>query len=65
MNATDKTQALKHYTALAAKATGRTFRCRIARMNGGAIQTMTYIGPVDRIPAGWSMVMRRVVGGAK
>lgn len=40
-----------------------TFRIRIARMNDGAIQTVTYIGPIDRIPAGWSMVMRRVVGG--
>jgi hypothetical protein len=42
----------------------RTFRCRIARMNDGAIQIVTYIGPVDRIPAGWSLVMRRVVGRA-
>ena len=41
--------------------TARTFRCRIARLRGGFIQTMAYIGPVDRIPAGWSIVMRRVV----
>jgi len=40
----------------------KTFRCRIARMNDGAIQIVTYIGPVDHIPAGWSLVMRRVVG---
>jgi hypothetical protein len=40
----------------------KTFRCRIARMNGGAIQTVPYIGPADRIPAGWRLVMRRVVG---
>lgn len=39
----------------------KTFRCRIARMNDGFVQTMTYIGPFDRIPAGWSLVMRRVV----
>jgi len=39
----------------------RTFRCRIVRLIGGAIQTMTYIGPVDGVPAGWSIVMRRVV----
>jgi len=41
-----------------------TFRCRIARMNDGAIQIVTYIGPAHRIPAGWSLVMRRVVGRA-
>jgi hypothetical protein len=39
----------------------KTYRFRIARMNGRAIQTMTYIGHFDRIPAGWSLVMRRVV----
>jgi hypothetical protein len=38
----------------------KTFKCRIARMNGGSIQTMNYIGPMDGIPAGWSIVMRRV-----
>lgn len=38
-----------------------TFRCRIVRMRDGFVQVMTYIGPVDRIPAGWSLVMRRVV----
>ncbi len=37
----------------------KTFRCRIARQVGQAIQTLPYIGPVDRIPAGWSIVMRR------
>lgn len=57
----DKQRALEHYTALAAQAGARTFRCRIARLNGGAIQTLTYIGPFDRIPAGWSLVTRRVV----
>jgi hypothetical protein len=40
--------------------TNRTFRCRIARMNDGAIQTMSYIGPMDGVPVGWSIVMRRV-----
>lgn len=33
----------------------KTFRCKIARADGFK---MPYIGPVDRIPAGWSMVMR-------
>jgi hypothetical protein len=61
----DKTQALTHYTALAAQAAGRTFRCRIARIVGPSVQTLSYVGPLDRIPAGWSIVMRRVVGGAK
>ena len=42
----------------------KTFRCRIARMDDGTIQIVTYIGPVDRIPTGWSLVMRRVVGRA-
>jgi hypothetical protein len=42
--------------------TARTFRCRIARLQDGFAQYVTYIGPVDRIPAGWSIVMRRVVG---
>ena len=42
----------------------RTFRCRIVRLNGGFAQYATYIGPFDRIPAGWSYVMRRVVSRA-
>jgi hypothetical protein len=41
--------------------TARTFRCRIARLQGGFAQYVTYIGPMDRIPAGWSIVMRRVI----
>lgn len=39
----------------------RTFRCRIARMVGPAVEFMSYVGPLDRIPAGWSIVMRRVL----
>lgn len=43
-----------------------TFRIRIARMIDGFVQTVTYIGPKDRIPFGWSLVVcevaRRVVG---
>lgn len=39
----------------------RTFRCRIVRLNDGFTQYMTYIGPMDRIPDGWSLVARRVV----
>lgn len=38
----------------------KTFRCRIARLVGPAVQTLTYIGPADRVPAGWSIVMRRL-----
>lgn len=38
----------------------RTFRCRIARMSGIAVETMTYIGPMTGVPQGWSIVMRRV-----
>ena len=37
----------------------RTFRCRIARWLDGRMQYVTYVGPVDRIPHGWSIVMRR------
>lgn len=37
----------------------RTFRCRICRLRDGAMQTLTYIGPLDRIPLGWHIVMRR------
>lgn len=36
-----------------------TFRCKIARYVDGFVQTLAYIGPVDHIPSGWSMVMRR------
>lgn len=39
----------------------RTFRCRIARQVGPAVQYLHYVGPLDRIPAGWSIVMRRVL----
>jgi hypothetical protein len=40
----------------------RMFRCRLAKMVNGAMVTVTYIGPYDRIPPGWSMFMRRVIG---
>lgn len=43
----------------------KMFRCRIARLVNGAIQTATYIGPFDHIPAGWSMFMRRVITKGK
>lgn len=39
----------------------KMFRCRIARMVDGAIQTATYIGPFDLIPSGWSWLGRRVI----
>lgn len=35
----------------------RTFRCKIARHLDG--MRLAYIGPFDRIPRGWSIVMRR------
>ncbi|HVI55447.1 MAG TPA: hypothetical protein VM621_10390 [Luteibacter sp.] len=38
------------------------FRCKLAKMVNGAMVTVTYIGPYDRIPSGWSMFMRRIVG---
>jgi hypothetical protein len=42
------------------------FRCRIGRETApGVVQTLTYIGPFESIPAGWSMVMRRVVNSRK
>jgi len=37
----------------------KTFRCKISRQLDGFVQTMAYIGPFDRIPPGWSIVMRR------
>lgn len=37
----------------------KTFRCRIARWLDGRLQYMTYVGPFDRIPYGWSMVTRQ------
>ena len=37
----------------------KTFRCKIARQIDGFVQTLAYIGPVDRIPRGWSIVMRK------
>ena len=42
--------------------TGRkTFRCRIARqLDCGVIEVLSYLGSLDGIPAGWSIVMRRV-----
>lgn len=39
----------------------KTFHCKIARQFGPYVQTLDYIGPADRIPQGWSIVMRRVV----
>ena len=39
----------------------KTFRCRIVRLNDGWPQYATYIGPIDLIPKGWSLMMRRVV----
>lgn len=59
-----KARARAHYTAMATELK-LTFRCRIARMVGPSVQMVSYVGPLDRIPAGWSIVMRRVVGGAK
>lgn len=38
------------------------FRCRLAKMIGDTLVTVTYIGPYESIPKGWSMFMRRVVG---
>jgi hypothetical protein len=40
----------------------RTFRCRICRLVDGVMQTVTYIGPIEQIPEGWSMKFRVVVG---
>jgi len=37
------------------------FRCRLVRMIDGFPQSIIYVGPFDKIPAGWSMQMRRVV----
>lgn len=37
----------------------KTFRCKIARQVDGFVQALAYIGPFDRVPAGWSIVMRR------
>lgn len=37
----------------------KTFRCRICRRVDDCIQFVSYVGPIDRIPAGWSIVMRR------
>ncbi|MFC4526372.1 hypothetical protein ISN76_13130 [Dyella halodurans] len=39
----------------------RTFRCRICRLVDGVMQTITYIGPVDQTPAGWSIKFRALV----
>lgn len=36
----------------------RTFHCRICRLRDGVLQTVTYIGPIDRIPLGWSIKFR-------
>ena len=35
------------------------FRCKIARQIDGFVQMLAYIGPVDGVPCGWSIVMRR------
>ena len=40
----------------------KMFRCRLTRMVDGAMQVITYVGPYESIPKGWSMFMRRVVG---
>lgn len=36
----------------------RMFRCKLAKRVGDRMVIVTYIGPYDRIPAGWSMFMR-------
>jgi hypothetical protein len=40
----------------------KMFRCRLVRFIDGAQQVITYVGPYDGIPKGWSMFARRVVG---
>lgn len=40
----------------------KMFRCRLIRFVDGVQQVITYVGPFDDIPKGWSMFMRRVVG---
>lgn len=40
----------------------KILRCKLAKYVGGSMVFVTYIGPFDRIPEGWSMCMRRVVG---
>lgn len=32
----------------------KSFRCKLVRANGGFVQYLVNIGPVDRITAGWS-----------
>lgn len=40
----------------------RMFRCKLAKRIGDHMVFVTYIGPYERIPPGWSMFMKRVVG---
>ena len=43
----------------------RTFRCRIVRLVGPALQSLAYIGPVDGVPrafAGWRVLEMLAVG---
>jgi hypothetical protein len=37
-------------------------RARLVRLAGGFIQSMHYIGPLSRVPAGWAVVTRRTTG---
>jgi hypothetical protein len=37
----------------------KTFRCKLVRVVNNQVQRLIYIGPFDRIPEGWSIVMRR------
>jgi hypothetical protein len=38
------------------------FRCKLAKLVGDRMIYVTYIGPYESIPKGWSMFMKRVTG---
>jgi hypothetical protein len=38
------------------------FRCKLAKRVGDHMVFVTYIGPFDLIPKGWSWLGRRVTG---
>lgn len=38
----------------------KTYRLRIARLDGLVVRYLPFIGPLHLVPAGWSIVCRRV-----
>jgi len=39
----------------------KMYQFRLVRIIGNAVERMAFIGPCKRIPAGWSISMRRTV----